>query len=611
MELVEGTKQHDTFFAGARKGKNNRVFEGNTNYVRFFNKEVKEFFENKYVTHADSNGHFESSKMTHKGRVIYRKDQEFENVVGTLWTGNEKELFFNCLARYSIHEIDRITEVLKSKSQAEVLVYYEILRKELSRVKSRSKKRRKYGKIKLRKGDKEVICEQPSIFKKKGLMRYSEIPVSHEMSEEFIAMEEEQADLISKKERTKDNDENQRFKTLFDEYTDGGSKERSSSSPISELEDDSVVQLPVSSTTSGCQALINIENSQDLSKELYASNTITPLVHRKMFPKLHYKSTVLFEALTRLILTKLLAIIIENKTSLAWLRKRHINTENHNLTLNISQSDVYGALNVIRRQQFPDLLLNFSHSYKKFSPLQQYFNSIPEKLGICVQGDNSSSQHAACRSGFTGFEKENVSATDKCPHMGPFTFPDPLSNRKNIFNATGAPIPHVSSLFFRENKLSQLKSSHVNDELLQEMIFEEELKRLDSNEFKQSTLHEYLLLTYFCSELIGDDREKHVTKNKEPVIDNKEHAVAYNSNVINEMENDNSDSESFAVHPTASSVLVQDGTDSTVLNTGITENSFCASENIEVTEASSSSMTSLLDNFDYTFATYSDENDLL
>lgn len=604
MEPVEGTKQHETSLTHVKKGKNNRVFGGNLNYVRFFNKEVKDFFENRYVTNAESSYRFESSKITHKGDVIYRKDQVFENTGGTIWTGSEKELFFNCLARFSIHEIDRITEVLKTKSQAEIIVYYEVLRKELVRLKSKSKKRKKYDKLKLRKGNKEVICSQPTVSRNKGLMRYSKMPVSYEMSEEFIVMEEEQADLVSKKERTKDNDENQRFKTLFDEYIGSNRKRRRSRSTDAELEDDSVVELSASSTANESQALINVDNSHDLSKELYASNTITPLVNKKMFPKLHYKSAVLFEVLARLILAKLLSIIIESKTSQTWLRKRHIDTENDNLSLNISQSDVYGALSVIRSQQYLGILLKNSNFYKRISPLQEYFNSIPESLGVRVEGDSSISEQTVPGSRLAGLEKGSTRATDLSPPLGPFSFPDRLSNRKNIFNASSVPIPHVSSLLSRENKLSQLKSNHADDELLQEVLLDEELKKLDSNELGQSIFHEYLLLTHFCCEIRRNDHEENVTNNKEHVIDNR-------NNVVNEMETDRSDSEPASDIQPTSNMFAHREAESTLTNTGVTKESFSASEDIEVVEASPSSVTSLLDNFDYTFANYYEESDVL
>lgn len=58
---------------------------------------------------------------------------------GTLWTVEEKEVFFYALSHYSIHRIDKIQELLPKKSLVEIMTYYDLLHNELEAMK-RSKK---------------------------------------------------------------------------------------------------------------------------------------------------------------------------------------------------------------------------------------------------------------------------------------------------------------------------------------------------------------------------------------------------------------------------------------------------------------------------------------
>ncbi|ONH68385.1 RNA polymerase I-specific transcription initiation factor RRN5 [Cyberlindnera fabianii] len=58
---------------------------------------------------------------------------------GTLWTVEEKEVFFYALSHYSIHRIDKIQELLPKKSLVEIMTYYDLLYNELEAMK-RSKK---------------------------------------------------------------------------------------------------------------------------------------------------------------------------------------------------------------------------------------------------------------------------------------------------------------------------------------------------------------------------------------------------------------------------------------------------------------------------------------
>ncbi|GME73746.1 unnamed protein product [Ambrosiozyma monospora] len=101
------------------------------------------------------------------------EDYKVPSESSTFWTVSEKNLFFESLARFSIHRVDLIKEQLKDKSVIEIMAYYNLLKQETVRYKSNPRKRQK-------------------------LLSMGQIPISYEMSEEFIQFEESQARLMQR-----------------------------------------------------------------------------------------------------------------------------------------------------------------------------------------------------------------------------------------------------------------------------------------------------------------------------------------------------------------------------------------------------------------------------
>lgn len=104
------------------------------------------------------------------------------------WTAEEKDVFYEALARYSINRVDEISVLLPNKSTADVMNLYDALRKELKRYKSDNSLKRK-------------------------LIPYDDLPISYEMSEEYIEIEEKFANSIEQLDEEKSN-------TLPAEYND-------------------------------------------------------------------------------------------------------------------------------------------------------------------------------------------------------------------------------------------------------------------------------------------------------------------------------------------------------------------------------------------------------
>ncbi|QEU61024.1 Rrn5 [Kluyveromyces lactis] len=87
--------------------------------------------------------------------------------LGSLWTGKEKQVFFHNLSRHSIHTLDTWSSQIPGKSKYEILVYYQVLRKNLEELRRLQTKR--HG----------------------GILEYGEFPIAYEMSETWITLEEE------------------------------------------------------------------------------------------------------------------------------------------------------------------------------------------------------------------------------------------------------------------------------------------------------------------------------------------------------------------------------------------------------------------------------------
>lgn len=86
--------------------------------------------------------------------------------LGSYWSAAEKSIFFHCLARYSIHRLDEWRERLASKSKFEILIYYEVLNRNLTQLKRSDMKN--FG----------------------GILSRMELPIAYEVDEFFVSFEE-------------------------------------------------------------------------------------------------------------------------------------------------------------------------------------------------------------------------------------------------------------------------------------------------------------------------------------------------------------------------------------------------------------------------------------
>lgn len=171
-------------------------------------------------THGGSGSHhqYENQEVPegHRDDDI-EQDNYFESLPGSLWTAAEKEFFFRCLARYSIHRVENFSDHLPNKSVAEIIQYYNLLKNELHKLETY-----KEHTVLFRDTDadptKKVAYNYTSRAFEDGAT-YSEIPIACELSESWISYEEEQSSKINTREyKLALNKEKRRRKQMFYKY---------------------------------------------------------------------------------------------------------------------------------------------------------------------------------------------------------------------------------------------------------------------------------------------------------------------------------------------------------------------------------------------------------
>ncbi|CAI4047552.1 SUVZ12G1885 [Saccharomyces uvarum] len=105
-------------------------------YITLYNREVEEFHGGAA---AGRPREFHPSevhvKSTHEKASA--RDSGVETSLGVEWDSEEKETFFWCLSRYSIHRVEEWRPLLPRKSAMEILGYYKLLRRASARANSR------------------------------------------------------------------------------------------------------------------------------------------------------------------------------------------------------------------------------------------------------------------------------------------------------------------------------------------------------------------------------------------------------------------------------------------------------------------------------------------
>lgn len=141
----------------------------NIQYYKLLSKEFKEFFG-----FQSGFGNKLENLIERESLYIHGDDINEANGNDALkWTADEKDIFYESLARYGIARVDDIAALLPNKSSMDVMNLYNALSKKLSEYKSDKKLRKK-------------------------LLTAEDMPIAYEMSDMYVEMEEKFAGAIEK-----------------------------------------------------------------------------------------------------------------------------------------------------------------------------------------------------------------------------------------------------------------------------------------------------------------------------------------------------------------------------------------------------------------------------
>lgn len=138
-------------------------------YFNLLTKEFNEFFDLDSAFGETFDLHIKHEPIYVNNDSFANDESEFKSSLK--WTSQEKDIFYEALARYGISRADDISALLPEKSTIDVVNLYNLLSKELKRYKS----------------DEQL---------KDKLISLEEMPMAYEMSEKYIEMEDQFAQSI-------------------------------------------------------------------------------------------------------------------------------------------------------------------------------------------------------------------------------------------------------------------------------------------------------------------------------------------------------------------------------------------------------------------------------
>ncbi|KAH3902002.1 Rrn5p SCDLUD_001790 [Saccharomycodes ludwigii] len=179
MELSNTNGDHDLTL------KNTELIKDN--YIKLFNDEVSNilFAPAYYHDLKDSKIHFKSKVKKFEAQLntnfntnknLMGGNTSIEDI-GSSWNGVEKQVFFYCLSRYSIHNLDQWANDIPTKSKLEILAYYNVLKCNYNELKTNGYRGRRL------------------------LIKRNDLPIAYEMDDYYIKTEEEIANNINAQDK--------------------------------------------------------------------------------------------------------------------------------------------------------------------------------------------------------------------------------------------------------------------------------------------------------------------------------------------------------------------------------------------------------------------------
>lgn len=373
-EVQTSTKSESTVYESNKSpvskeaSGSDRAFKGDWNYVKLFNSDLDTFFDLDYLEIPKRKKRRLQDSVLTAERAYYRPDESedvvyedtetdkanlenvlFENLEGVLWTADEKEAFFRCLARFTIHRVDEFLDHLPSKSIGEIIAYYELLKREL-----RARQTRETHTVIISDNDElslmRLRCKH-DIVTIPGGIGHKDLPIAYEMSDEWVEFEEEQSIRIADRQRRLDIDRGKQEAKAMKEYT-------------KRLETEMGEDFP----------LIDVNNAFKVGK-IYRGNQITIIQDRKPAPRLLFPSLVYLEEIASLTLKRIIALLVWNKRSAC----------DEDQGIKITPTDVWNAVQESRISEAPKSGMAEERIWKK-GVLEDYWTQIQGSLRLVTDG---------------------------------------------------------------------------------------------------------------------------------------------------------------------------------------------------------------------------------
>lgn len=327
------------------------------------------------------------------------------NFPGSYWTGDEKDTFFNCLARFTIHRAEEFLPFLPSKSLPEIYAYYVLLKNELRQIS-------KAGFI----SDANNHGRVP-IWVHSRSLRYSSLPIAHEVDHEFIEYEENQSMLLCNREQAALTKRVSKKNLFLKSYSDNAEALNASL----------------------------IENKELLAlSKIYRANQLFPIAVGRQSCRLAFDSYVLLEKLVKTRTRELIGNILANKAVVFDQLNKSIEMP-YGSRISITTYDVWRSSVDLH---LSETSMGYRTRYRdgKYPFLELYWQNLVRSLDVQLEAhqqslDTSSSKLAAFKS--HNFQSPS---SDFLLHS-----PPTLNDTSHDFNklidivARGNPIDHMPS----------------------------------------------------------------------------------------------------------------------------------------------------------------------
>lgn len=270
---------------------------------------------------------------------------EIHSVPGCFWTPKEKNIFFNCLARYTIHRASDIAKHLPQKLLVDIWVYYLLLKRLLHAMK------RPY--IVNTSQDDEAL-----VFKAvKGGQSYAGLPIAFEVDGVWMEHEEKQSVMMLKHEPL----------LAFNRYVFRPAEMDSyRAAPTPETPDEEDQPKVV-------EGLIDYNVAHELAR-IYQGNRITPKLAHQNRGNLTFESLVLLDELVRLKTRQLYAALVQNPKFNGDVQVQR----------EVTREDVWAATESLRLFETPASGHRSKYRHGKSPVLEMYWYNLRKSLQLKV-----------------------------------------------------------------------------------------------------------------------------------------------------------------------------------------------------------------------------------